>query len=63
MTEEKEYECVDCKKRIKVDFTTEPICCGKSMRQVPLEACTAAPASAEHARPMDDEEPCDDSRG
>ena len=64
MTKEKEYECEHCKKRVKIDFTKEPsFCCGMEMKPVPLEVCLAPPSSAEHARPMDDEEPCDDSRG
>jgi len=31
-------------------------------KQIPLEVCTSAPASAEHARSFEDDEPCDDSR-
>ncbi len=62
MTEEKVYECEACKKRVKIDFTKEPsLCCGMEMKQIPLDACTEPP-SAEFSRPMDDEEPCDDSR-
>jgi len=50
------YECAECGKTH--DGEEAPECCGQPMR-----VCTSAQASAEHARPMEDEEPCDDSRG
>lgn len=62
MTDEKEYECEDCKKRVRVNADEdEPECCGKPMTRLSLEACTSA--GPEHARPMEPEETCDDSRG
>jgi len=38
-----------------------PECCGETMKEIPLDVCTQ-PAHAEHARPMRDDEPCDDGR-
>ncbi|HUT00566.1 MAG TPA: hypothetical protein VMY59_09640 [Candidatus Thermoplasmatota archaeon] len=57
---EKTYKCEECGKTIKTLEKT-PECCGKPMIQLPLEFCTQ-PAHAEHARPMQNEEPCDDGR-
>jgi len=58
--EEKTYQCEVCKKTIK---TTDdaPNCCGKPMNQLSIDTCTQ-PAHAEHARPMESEEPCNDGR-
>jgi len=61
MDDEKKYECRDCGHTGTADGDA-PECCGKPMVKVGLDACVSAGASAEHARPMDDEEPCDDSR-
>jgi hypothetical protein len=58
--EEKTYVCEECGKTIKTVEET-PKCCGKPMKQLPLDVCTQ-PSHAEHARPMDNEEPCDDGR-
>ena len=58
--EEKTYECEECRKTLKTSQET-PECCGKSMKQLPLDSCIQ-PAHAEHARSMDTEEPCDDGR-
>ena len=58
--EEKTYECEECKKTKKTSEET-PKCCGKPMKQIPLDTCIQ-PAHAEHARPMESEEPCDDGR-
>jgi hypothetical protein len=60
MRGETEYQCPRCKARKKA--AKAPECCGEKMKPAPLPVCTTA-ASAEHSRPMDDEEPCDDSRG
>jgi hypothetical protein len=57
LTEEKVYECEECKKRGK----DPEICCGKPMKEVSLDVCVSA-SSPEHSRPLEDEEPCDDSR-
>lgn len=59
--EEKTYECEECGKRVTKLEDEKPECCGKPMRQLPLDVCLQ-PAHAEHARPMDDEEPCDNGR-
>ncbi|MDD4307779.1 MAG: hypothetical protein PHU53_03105 [Thermoplasmata archaeon] len=58
--DENTYECGKCGKVIRA--TSLPDCCGRKMTVVKLPPCTSA-ASAEHSRPMEDEEPCDDSRG
>lgn len=58
---EKTYLCKECGKEIKKTDDEVPECCGKPMKQVPLDVCLQ-PAHAEHSRPMDDEEPCDDGR-
>jgi len=54
------YECGACGKRMQADKA--PRCCGKPMKPLKLDACTGA-FGAEHSRPMQDDEPCDDSRG
>lgn len=58
--QERTYECKKCGKKIKTSKET-PDCCGKPMKQLPLDACIQ-PAQAEHARPMESEEPCNDGR-
>jgi hypothetical protein len=58
LTNEGQYECEECRRKAK----DPEVCCGKPMKQLPLEICISPPASAEHARPMDEEEACDDSR-
>jgi len=58
---EETYECEDCGKTVKVKDGETPDCCGKSMKKVSVDICVQ-PAHAEHARPMDDEDPCDDGR-
>lgn len=55
----KKYKCEKCGK--KVESENAPDCCGRSMKQLPLNICTQ-PAHAEHARPMEHEEPCDEGR-
>jgi hypothetical protein len=56
------YQCQTCKKKkiVKVDSNV-PSCCGKPMKKVSVDICLQ-PDHAEHARPMSDEEPCDDFR-
>jgi len=58
---EETYKCEKCKKTEIVIDGIVPECCGEPMKIYPLEVCTQ-PANAEHARPMEDEEPCDDGR-
>jgi hypothetical protein len=56
------YECQKCKKKkIVKEDTKVPSCCGKPMKKVQVDICLQ-PDHAEHARPMRDEEPCDDFR-
>jgi hypothetical protein len=58
---EKTYRCEGCGKTVKVSDGSVPRCCDKPMRKLPLDVCLQ-PAHAEHARPMDDEDACDDGR-
>jgi hypothetical protein len=56
------YQCLACKRTATVDDPKMvPTCCGKPMKKIPREICLQ-PAHAEHARPMEDEEPCDEFR-
>lgn len=56
----KKYKCEVCGKTIVTDKKT-PKCCGKPMKQLPMDLCLQ-PAHAEHARPMEKEDACDDGR-
>jgi len=58
---EETYECKNCSKKVTVSDGKTPMCCGKSMEKLPLDVCIQPP-HAEHARPMDDEDACDDGR-
>ena len=58
---EETYECEDCGKTVRVTDGKTPDCCGKPMKKTPPDICIQ-PAHAEHARPMDDEDACDDGR-
>ncbi len=58
---EKNYKCEECGKRIKKLTREKPECCGKPMKQLPLDICIQ-PAHAEHARLIDKDEPCNDGR-
>lgn len=55
------YKCEICGKTISTSDKKVPNCCGKPMKQLPLDICVQ-PSHAEHTRPMDKEEPCDDGR-
>ena len=57
----KKYKCESCGKITTVKDDKVPKCCGKPMKQLPLEICIQ-PDHAEHARPMKSDEPCDDGR-
>ena len=61
LTEEEEivFFCEECKKESK---TPGVLCCGKPVKQKPLESCDKAPADAEHARFGDKDDACDDGR-
>jgi len=57
------FECLSCK---RIAFVEEgesiPECCGKQMKKkMPREICLQ-PSHAEHARPMEDEDACDEFR-
>jgi hypothetical protein len=58
---EEEYECESCGKTIKIKNGKIPDCCGKTMKKSSVDICVQ-PAHAEHSRPMDAEDPCDDGR-
>ncbi len=55
------YKCKECGKTVIITDGKVPSCCGKSMTKMRLDLCTQ-PAHAEHSRPMDDENACDDGR-
>ena len=59
--EEGTYECEKCGKKIKTLDKKIPECCNKKMNKINLDICTQ-PAHAEHSRPMDEEDVCDDFR-
>ena len=58
---EKKYECEKCGKKVSMSNGDNPYCCGKRMKPIPMDVCLQ-PAHAEHSRPMNDEEPCDNGR-
>lgn len=55
------FECKNCGKKVVVSDGSIPSCCGKPMNKIPLDICLQ-PSHAEHMRPMESEEPCDDGR-
>jgi hypothetical protein len=56
------YECLTCKRTAIVEEDDDiPKCCGRKMKIIPREICLQ-PAHAEHARPMERDEACDDGR-
>lgn len=62
MSEDQAYECEICKGQLMARTgASTPQCCGRAMKNIPLEQCTLS-ATAEHARLDDDDEPCDDGR-
>ena len=62
MESEETYQCQSCKRTATVESGENiPECCGKPMEKMPHEICTQ-PDHAEHARPMEEEEPCNDFR-
>jgi len=58
---EETFECEKCGKNVKSSNGENPACCGKPMKKISLGICTQ-PAHAEHSRPMEDEDACDDFR-
>jgi hypothetical protein len=61
MKKEYTFECEICGKIIKVNNGNIPECCDKPMKKQHLDVCLQ-PAHAEHARPMEDEDACNDGR-
>jgi endogenous inhibitor of DNA gyrase (YacG/DUF329 family) len=61
MQKEETYKCEICGKTVKTSSKKIPMCCGRPMKKLPLEVCLQ-PAHAEHARPMADEDACDEGR-
>lgn len=60
---EETFQCQSCKRKMMVNNPKKPPqCCGKPMKQLPKDICLR-PDHAEHARPMDAEDACDDFRG
>ncbi len=55
------YKCSTCSKTVEATDKNIPKCCGKPMEKLPLDVCIQ-PAHAEHSRPMDSEDACDDGR-
>ena len=56
------YQCQLCQKKTTIkEGKKAPICCGKPMTRLPLDICLQ-PDQAEHARPMVDQDACDDFR-
>ena len=53
------YKCEVCGNVISSSGKKIPMCCSKPMKQLPLPLCLN-PAHAEHARPMDKDDACDD---
>jgi len=57
------YQCQTCKKKAIVhDKKETPNCCGRPMKKISVDICLQ-PDHAEHSRPMNADEPCDDFRG
>jgi len=62
METEYTYECTSCHRTATVEEgETPPVCCGKPMQRLPREICLQ-PAHAEHARPMERDDACDEGR-
>jgi hypothetical protein len=58
------YECLTCKRTATVEDDEEtPTCCGRPMKKISYREICLQPSHAEHARPMERDEPCDDGRG
>ena len=56
-----EYQCKACGKTVKITDGEHPKCCVKNMQQISKDICIQ-PADAEHARPIESEDACDDFR-
>ena len=58
---EENYKCEKCGKNVKTTDGAVPNCCGHPMKKITLDVCTQ-PAHAEHTRPMESEDACNDGR-
>ena len=58
---EETYKCEKCGKTVKTSDENIPECCNQPMKKMKLDICIQ-PSHAEHARPMEDEDACDDFR-
>lgn len=60
MTDKKiqSFQCKTCGSTAEGYENKPPVCCGEAMG--PMNVCTSAP-SAEHERPWNEDEPCDES--
>lgn len=57
------YQCLTSKRTVRVsEDETIPFCCDEKMKEIPQEICLQ-PSHPEHARPMENDNPCDDGRG
>jgi hypothetical protein len=63
MSDKQSFECENCGGTQEQDADgATPECCGKPMKKAePLPVCETS-ATAEHSRPDDFGEPCDDGR-
>ena len=61
MGREETYQGENCGKTVKISDEKILECCGKPMEKLPLDI-RLQPAHAEHARPMEGEDACDDFR-
>jgi hypothetical protein len=59
--EELIFKCKNCGGTVRTSDERIPICCNKPMERLSIDICTQ-PAHAEHARPMEEEDACDDGR-
>ena len=57
---EKKFQCIECGKQEKRS-KNNPKCCGKPMKQLPLDVCVNT-SDAEQARAIENDEPCNDGR-
>ena len=57
----KAYKCSECGKEIVSEEDKTHECCGKEMKQIPLDQCTQ-PHEAEYSGPFEEDQPCDDGR-
>jgi hypothetical protein len=62
METEYTYECGSCHRTATINESeAPPVCCGKPM-QKPLREICLQPSHAEHARPMEHDDACDEGR-